>query len=99
MLNKENCKPIRKKHTQTKETHNTNPSQQIHTKRAKSLKKLEYNVAYTTNNIPQRHLTDKTTHNTKHENTHPQVYANLNVTTVLNSILVKWVDFSKHINI
>ena len=38
--------------------HNTNPSQQIHTKIAKSIKKLEYNIAYTTN---------KTTHNTKHE--------------------------------
>ena len=31
------------------------------------LKKLEYNIAYTTNNTLKRHLTNKTTHDTKHE--------------------------------
>ena len=34
---------------------------------AKSIKKLEYNIAYTTNNTLKRHLTSKTIHNTKHE--------------------------------
>ena len=42
------------------------------------------------------YLRNKTTHNTKHENTHPQVYTNLNVMTVPNTILVKQVDPSKH---
>ena len=32
---------------------------------AKSFRKLEYNIVYTTNNTHQAHLTNKTTHNTK----------------------------------
>ena len=55
----------------------------------KSLKKkLEYNIADTTNNTLQRNLTNKTIHNTKHE-------TNFNVMCVPNSILVKQVDLSK----
>ena len=34
---------------------------------AGSFKKLEYNIAYTTNNSLKRQLTNKTMHNTKHE--------------------------------
>ena len=34
---------------------------------AKTFRKLKYNIAYTTNNTFQRHLTNKTTHNTKQE--------------------------------
>ena len=50
--------------------------------------KLEYNIVSTTNNTLQRHLINRITHNAKKETTHPQVYKNLNVTTVSNSILV-----------
>ena len=63
----------------------TNP----HKKIAKSFKKLEYNIAYTTNNTLKRHLTNKTTHYTNTKNTHPQVYTNLNVMAVPNTTLVK----------
>ena len=66
MQNEENCKPIRKKHTDKKTitlTHHNKSTQKI----AKTIKKLEYIIAYTTNNTLKRHLTNKTTHNTKHE--------------------------------
>ena len=43
-------------------THHNKSTQKI----AKTIKKLEYNIAYTTNNTLKRHLTNKTTH-TIHE--------------------------------
>ena len=61
MQNEENCKPIRKKHTNKTFitlTHHNKSTQKI----AKSIKKLEYNIAYTTNNTCKRHLTNKTFH-------------------------------------
>ena len=70
MQNEETCKPTRKKLTQTKHfkkfitlTHHNKSTQKI----AKIIKKLKYNIAYTTNNTLKRHLTNKITHNTKHE--------------------------------
>ena len=44
-------------------THHNKSTQKI----AKTIKKLEYNIAYITNNTLKRHLTNKTTHNTIHE--------------------------------
>ena len=59
----------RKLQTNKKETHTGKKfiTQQFIQKIAKSFKKSEYNIAYTTNNTFKRHLTNKTMNNTKHE--------------------------------
>ena len=56
-----------KKETYTKKIITLTHDNKSTHKMAKSFRKLEYNIAYTTNNTIQTHLINKTTHNTKHE--------------------------------
>jgi hypothetical protein len=60
--------------------HHHKPTQKI----AKRFKELRHNIAFTTNNTIQRHLTNIMTHNKK--NTHQQVYINLNIMTAPDSL-------------